>query len=263
MKKILLIGNFSRVFQTLNDCLKDDFSVQLCGNNKDQIKDMIRFVRPDMAVVSLDGIEDANAQIFDYFRQAVYKLPILAVGTKEECRPYAGVYEDVSVEFLERPLKKNVLIAKCRELIKCDIVQTGADAQNQEEDETVSTGKKSVLIVDDSALMIRKIKTMLDDKYTVRVATSGKMALNVLEKKKADVILLDYEMPDMDGMMTMEAIRANNETKNIPIIFLTGVSDRQHILAVLKLKPFKYLLKPPVEKDVLDAIEEAITNGNR
>lgn len=262
MKKILLIGNFSRVFQTLNDCLKNDFSVQLCGNNQEQIKDMIRIIRPDMAVVSLEGTEDVNIRIFDYFRRAAYKIPILAVGTKEECQPYEGGYEDVNLEFLERPLKKNDLIAKCHEMLKRDDARTDADVQNQEDDQVVSAGKKSVLIVDDSALMVRKIKTMLDDKYIVRVATSGKMALNALEKRKADVILLDYEMPEMDGMATMEAIRANDEIKDIPIIFLTGVSDRQHILAVLKLKPFKYLLKPPVEKDVLDAIEEAI-GGSR
>lgn len=260
MKKILLIGNFSRVFQTLNDCLKNDFSVQLCGNNQEQVKDMIRIIRPDMAVVSLEGPEDVNIRIFDYFRRAAYKIPILAVSTKEECQPYEGGYEDVNLEFLERPLKKNDLIAKCHEMLKRDDVQTDTNVQKQEED--LSTGKKSVLIVDDSAIMVRKIKMMLDDKYIVRVATSGKMALNALQKKKVDVILLDYEMPEMDGMMTMEAIRANDEIKDIPIIFLTGVSDRQHILAVLKLKPFKYLLKPPVEKDVLDAIEEAVS-GNR
>lgn len=260
MKRILLIGGFNRVFQNLNDCLKDDFAVQLCGNSKEQVKDMIRIIRPDMALVSLVGVEEVDMQIFDYFRQAVYKLPILVVGTREECQPYACLHEDESLTFMERPLKKNDLIAKCRELLKDDDGQ--ADAASKNAERGISAEKKTVLIVDDSAIMVRKIKAMLEDKYIALAATSGKMALNVLQKKKADVILLDYEMPEMDGMATMEAIRADAATRDIPIIFLTGVSDRQHILAALKLKPFKYLLKPPVAKDVLDVIGEAL-GGDR
>lgn len=258
MKKILLIGDFSRVFQALNDCLKEDFTVQLCGNSKEQIKDMIKIIRPDMAVVGLSGTEAVDEQVFAFFRQSAYKLPVIAVGKREECQPFVGNYEDVSVEFMERPLKKNDLLANCRRLLQDHDGQEEADGKNGEEERAALLEKKSVMIVDDSAIMVRKIKSMLDDKYNVRVATSGKMALNALLKKKADVILLDYEMPEMDGMMTMEAIREMDEIKDIPIIFLTGVSDRQHILAVLKLKPFKYLLKPPVEKDLLDAIAEAV-----
>ena len=73
-------------------------------------------------------------------------------------------------------------------------------------------------------------------------------------KKRPDLILLDYEMPVCDGKMTLEMIRAEEDLKNIPVVFLTAVNDRANIEAVLKLKPAGYFLKPPVKDKLLAEI---------
>ena len=70
--------------------------------------------------------------------------------------------------------------------------------------------------------------------------------------------MLDYEMPVVDGKQTLEMIRAENDIANIPVVFLTGVSDREHIEAVISLKPAGYMLKPPVKAKILEAIAKAI-----
>ena len=64
--------------------------------------------------------------------------------------------------------------------------------------------------------------------------------MTAIGKKRPDLILLDYEMPVCDGRQTLEMIRADEELKDIPVIFLTGVNDREHIESVLSLKPAGY-----------------------
>ena len=66
-------------------------------------------------------------------------------------------------------------------------------------------------------------------------------------------------MPICDGRQTLEMIRADEEMGDIPVIFLTGVSDREHVEAVLRLKPSGYLLKPPVRKTLIEAIEKELS----
>ena len=75
-------------------------------------------------------------------------------------------------------------------------------------------------------------------------AISGKLAFTFLEKKHTDLILLDYEMPIINGGEVLKKLRENPATKDIPVVFLTGVSNRSTIQEVLAMKPQGYLLKP-------------------
>lgn len=121
-----------------------------------------------------------------------------------------------------------------------------------------SSGKKRVLVVDDNAGMLRNVKTMLEDVYDISVAPSGVKAMAMIGKKMPDAILLDYEMPVVDGRQTMEMIRAEEDFAHIPILFLTGVNDREHIQSVIALRPAGYLLKPPVRETLIAAINKAL-----
>lgn len=118
--------------------------------------------------------------------------------------------------------------------------------------------KKKLLIVDDDGTTLRVLKGMLEHEYDVTIVNSGMNAMKAIGKKRPDLILLDYEMPVCDGRQTLEMLRADEESKNIPVVFLTGVNDREHIEAVLSLRPAGYLLKPPDKKMIVDTIRKAI-----
>lgn len=118
--------------------------------------------------------------------------------------------------------------------------------------------KKKLLIVDDDGTTLRVLKGMLEHEYDVTIVNSGMNAMKAIGKKRPDLILLDYEMPVCDGRQTLEMLRADEESKNIPVVFLTGVNDREHIEAVLSLRPAGYLLKPPDKKRIVDAIRSAL-----
>lgn len=112
--------------------------------------------------------------------------------------------------------------------------------------------------MDDNGTALRTMKAMLEDRYDVALAVSGAQAMTSIGKQRPDLILLDYEMPVCDGRMTLEMIRADEEMKDIPVVFLTAINDRANIEAVLKLKPAGYFLKPPVKDHLLGEIEKIL-----
>ena len=109
--------------------------------------------------------------------------------------------------------------------------------------------KKIVLVVDDSGAVLRNVKGWLEDKYQVVLANSGTMAIKYLSTNRPDLVLLDYEMPILDGRQVLQMIRSEIEFADIPVIFLTSKGDRESVMQVMALKPDGYLLKtlPPEE----------------
>lgn len=120
------------------------------------------------------------------------------------------------------------------------------------------SGTKHILIIDDDPRMLRLIKEQLREKYNVATAVSGKIALNFLERKKTDLILLDYEMPEENGVEVLRKLRANEQTKDIPVVFLTGMNDREMIQKILAMKPQGYLLKPIEISKLFQTIRQII-----
>ncbi|MCI8563426.1 MAG: response regulator [Lachnospiraceae bacterium] len=118
--------------------------------------------------------------------------------------------------------------------------------------------EKKIMLVDDSSVMLRNIKNILDRKYMVFLTTSGRQALKAIPEKEPDVVVLDYKMPDLDGRAVFEEMQKDEYMKTIPVIFLTSVSDSKTIQSILKLKPAGYILKPPDKDKVLEMIQEAL-----
>jgi len=111
--------------------------------------------------------------------------------------------------------------------------------------------KKSILIVDDDPNYMSLVREWLKDNYKVSMATSGLRAIKWLgADNKVDLILLDYEMPVTDGPQVLEMLRADEDTRNIPVMFLTGRDDKESVMKVLELKPEGYFLKT-IGKDEL------------
>ncbi|MBR1930566.1 MAG: response regulator [Lachnospiraceae bacterium] len=126
--------------------------------------------------------------------------------------------------------------------------------------------KKLVLVVDDDNDFLQVMYKWLKNSYQVDGVRSGAEAKLYLQRKRPDLILLDYVMPVQDGYQVMEQIRSNPLTGNIPIIFLTGQNDRESVMKVLNGRPDGYLLKTMDKEELLDAldryfVERILKNG--
>lgn len=103
---------------------------------------------------------------------------------------------------------------------------------------------KKILVVDDNSVSLSLAKSMLSDMYSVYAVLSGEQALRFLEKKDCDLILLDLNMPEMSGYETLREIRGNDQTKDIPIIFLTADSDPETEKKCFEMGAFDFIVKP-------------------
>lgn len=111
-------------------------------------------------------------------------------------------------------------------------------------DEIVS---KNVLVVDDNAVNMQVVLRILQQEgYKVYPTISGAAALTFLRKKTPDLILLDVQMPDMDGYQVMEELKADSAWAKIPVIFLTSAENRESEENALSLGAVDYITKPVV-----------------
>ena len=109
-----------------------------------------------------------------------------------------------------------------------------------------------VLIVDDVPDNLSVLHDALDESgYTVLIATSGEAALPRAAQALPDVILLDAMMPGMDGFEVARRLKANAQTAHIPIIFMTGLTETEHLVAALESGGVDYVTKPIKPKEVL------------
>ena len=110
---------------------------------------------------------------------------------------------------------------------------------------------KTILIVDDSKLNLKILSDILEIKsYRIASAESGKMALEFIEMKKPDLILLDILMPDINGLEVCRRLKAKESTKNIPIIFISGLDKSEDIVKGFQAGAVDYIVKP-FQKEVV------------
>lgn len=254
MKKILLIGKLNMIVKETNKFLSQFFHVQICTENAGVLEGMLKIVNPDLVFISLVGAYDIDKSMFFMLSDQYADTPVLTIGTKEESREFFKYYESSQFENLIRPVENTAIMeAVCRKL-GLDVEAVKKEAEERKE----NTGKKRILVVDDNGTALRTMKAMLEAYYDVAVAISGAQAMTSIGKKRPDLILLDYEMPVCDGKMTLEMIRADEDMRSIPVIFLTAINDRANIEAVLKLNPAGYFLKPAVKDKLIAEIEKIL-----
>lgn len=117
--------------------------------------------------------------------------------------------------------------------------------------------RKHILIIDDDLNMLKILRYYLQDTYKVTVVNSGKVAVDFLLKYRPDLILLDYMMPMFNGAAVLKIIKSREATKDIPVYFLTGQTDKTTVMECLSLNPAGYIVKPVAKEALLAKMTEA------
>ena len=189
--------------------LGDEFEV-LKARSGDEIKHV-----PGIVLVNLAGLE-SSAKV-----KAFTGAKVFVLGNQAECDA-----SDIPAEKLVRPFNAKEIRDRL-----AGLSQGTGEAQ------------KTLLLVDDDAVMIRTLREGLSTSYKVLPANSGANALKILERTKPDLILLDYEMPEMTGPEVLAVLRSKDETAGIPVMFLTAKTDVGSISLIEALKPQGHMLK--------------------
>lgn len=217
---ILIIGDYNDATAELDEKLGEDFDTQLCSASSRIVRVMAKKCQPDLALIDETLSTDEIGQELRAYSQT---LPCIFFKQGRLQEAIDLIYEKLGLKRAPKPSQENK--------------------------------KKHILVVDDNAIMLRNIRNMLMEEYRVSMATSGEQGMDIMYEDRPDLIILDYEMPGTNGKETLERIRADEKYRDIPVIFLTGFADKEHVDAVLSLKPAGYFVKPPVQLKLLNALK--------
>ena len=119
--------------------------------------------------------------------------------------------------------------------------------------------KPRIMVVDDDKVLLKNAAVLLGVNYSVSLYPSGREALKALsEKNLPDLILLDVKMPDIDGYQVIRQINEMPQCQNIPVVFVTGLSDEEDELKGLQLGAADYIKKPFSQKILLARISNLL-----
>lgn len=242
MEKILIVTEVQGYMtMSLKDKFAEDgYDVQMVPADTNAISEKSRDVSAVLIYADENITEKQQALTYLKDRATEDDILIFIIGASEEI----GKIEKTIPKLLVchtylRPVNVNELLSSVRE----NIAKFGK--QN----------KKKILVVDDSGAMLRNVKGWLEGRYNVILANSGATAIKYLALNKPDLMLLDYEMPVVDGRQVLEMIRSEADFADIPVIFLTSKSDRESVMQVMSLKPEGYLLKTMEPAKIVEEVD--------
>ena len=219
----------------------EGIAASLCHGN---IEDIERYrERAELIVLFMDEEIDEMTESLVYIKDLANDLDrrIVLIGSSTEYKTATqSIPEQLVQEWFERPLAMD-------DLIRC--------IQKYMAENTGEKRKKTVLVVDDDITYMRTIYEWLKGRYHVGMASSGLQAISYLTKNKADLVLLDYEMPIANGPQVLSMLKSDSQTDSIPVMFLTAHGDRESVLSVVGLCPVDYLLKTIKKEELLNKLD--------
>lgn len=252
--KILLIGTHQPLISDFFNHTDFTFELLTSSVRTDDLTGHIKYYEPQALVYCLnkdnsDDIRSLRNVVIN--RLSGKKIPLIVIGESSDCASFEKIYPSTDYFTIMRPFSTNELTEKISAYLDDYYAQLEENIENepaQEEAEqtepAASEKKKHILIVDDDSGVLKLARNILGEQYNVATAINGKVAMKFLEKKDTDLVLLDYEMPEESGAEVLQKIRSNARLQKLPVVFLTGVTEKERIQKVLSFSPQGYLLKP-------------------
>ena len=266
--RILLAGRNRAIIDHMFIQLDDDFECMTTSTRPEDILNHINLTRFDAFIYCVQKEDrDDYKMIMGYKDKFIRKGTTFAVaGYKEECDEFQNVTGHMATYAYTVPIaidkvkadikastdKYKAAMAEIEAKIAGQAAKPAAAAPASQSPVSAAapsapapSDRKKILVIDDDPMVLKLIKGHLGEEYDIASAISGKVAYKFLENKSVDLILLDYEMPEEKGPDVYENIRRmDGSIKNVPIVFLTGVTEREKLVKALSLKPNGYLPKP-------------------
>ncbi|MCR5209252.1 MAG: response regulator [Lachnospiraceae bacterium] len=217
------------------------YTVLESGYDRDEIA-KVKDLAAVIIVYADEDLDDVSAALL-YLKEVCVdeNRQIIVLGNPYEFEAVSRLVSSENIaELIERPINVESLVAA---------ITTILDEQSMQQ------RKRCILVVDDDTTYLRTIRGWLKDRYRVGMANSGMQALTWLAGNTPDLILLDYDMPVTNGPQVMKMLHGEPGSSDIPVMFLTGKSDKQSIMEVLSLKPAGYLLKTIDRNSLLETLD--------
>ncbi|MGN0495260.1 MAG: response regulator [Lachnospiraceae bacterium] len=258
-------GEVSSFLDELKEFLDVNTGMTYCCNSEDFYKEMLTTYVDNNKVAELEDCfkeEDLENYRIQVHALKSTSMSIGAVTLSEAAKALEMAAKEERVGYIEEHHAEVVEAYKSL-LGELELVLTDSKSENALEEMPEDAmdeldEKPCILVVDDSAINLRSAEHMLEDKFLVHSMTSGKLALEFLEKTLPDLILLDLHMPEMDGFEVMERIQADDRYKDIPVVFLTADDDRDTEIKGFQMGALDFIKKPFVADIMIQRINRIL-----
>lgn len=121
--------------------------------------------------------------------------------------------------------------------------------------------KKKIVAVDDSGIVLKMLIKVLGDKYDLHAFSGGRRALQFLRDRTPDLIILDIDMPEINGYEMLKMIKEREHLQKVPVIFLTSNNDKNHVVKAVAGGAKDYVVKPIDEEILMDKVHAALQDA--
>ncbi len=262
--RILVTGKNRRIAKDICDHLQEDrgYEPLKCTASKRALLDTVLTQTPHIIIICLGNETPDSVKLFNVLCDSTggTSFKIFVVANDEDRKTFINETEIEKIFLLSRPVSLVSLYMKLEELE--EYFETHALENTPMLTEYVNEKamrRKHILVVDDDSEQLAMIRDHLREFYDVTLTNGGRQALKYLEKHETDLVLLDYMMPEMDGPEMLKVMRTYPNLKDIPVIFLTGLADRDRVINMLvELKPQGYILKPAKKSELVARIIDVL-----
>jgi CheY-like chemotaxis protein len=191
----------------------------------------------------------------------VFDMPEVLVYLKDICtgdeKPFCIIGYNKEITAIEESIPKSVITQEFQRPFEMKTLTEQLQKIVAKEEERRKG--KHILLVDDDLTFLKMMQAWLSMKYRITPVRSGMQAITYIANHTPDLILLDYDMPVIQGPQLLEMIKSEAGSSRIPVIFLTGKSDKESVMNVMKLHPDGYLLKSMSKEQIAEAIDTFFT----
>lgn len=244
MAKVLIIDDELETLEIHKTFLQAEHEVFMFQSGLDALNEMTK-IAPDIILLDIEMPFMDGFEVLERLRgrKEWAQIPVVGVTGQKDKTTALNFMGKGGVTYLMKPVEKNLMLERIREILR-----------KQEEKKT----KKKILIVDDELESLLLYKNILQERYNVMPLNSGKLAIEYLQKFVPDLIILDYQMPLYNGRAVYQMIRKMERLEDIPIIFLTGTTEREVLVECATLMPQGVVLKAAGKDALLEKVRSVL-----
>lgn len=253
--RILLVDDEPGAIRVMRSLLSDFRCLSFALSGADALR-QIRASPPELVIVDVNMPGMSGLQLCDQLQAdaALKDLPVIVATAEQLTSIESAALQRGAVDFVTKPLVPETFIARVRSHLRArelaeQVHQSLAGAQI---DSAPSQAPSRLLIVDDDVGAITLLQRTLSDLGTIHYATTGAEALRLSHEIRPDLVMLDVHMPGLDGFAVCGALKAQQEFKHVPVVFVTRFSDAANEARALELGAADFIRKP-IESNVLRA----------
>ncbi|MBR4719540.1 MAG: response regulator [Lachnospiraceae bacterium] len=261
--KVMVTGKNRKIASDISDHLITDrgYNVIKCASSKEALFERVPAEMPHLIIICLGDETWETVSVFDVLKECtrIGGITIIVIANDSDQKLFINHTKLERMFFMSRPVSLFALYEKLNEIEKkvAENIDNGSMLVTEYINPHANDlpPRKHILVVDDDSGQLLQIKEHLKEFYEVTLVPTGEAALKYLVKHRVDLILLDYMMPVMNGPQVLESLRLMPSLADIPVVFLTGVTEKDTVVKTLvELKPQGYIVKPAKKSELVAKI---------